>query len=82
MPYSYLKWTGDEPGVARIAAASRRRADEQSRLWLQADLKNATDEAQCSKEALQAVQEEVKKRDDVIAHQKALIDALHRLLEQ
>ena len=39
-------------------------------------------EAKCNKEALQALQEEIKKRDDVIAHQKALIDALHRLLEQ
>ena len=61
--------------MARIAAASRRRADEQSRLWLQEDFEK-------TKEALQALQEEVKKRDDVIAHQQALIDALHRLLEQ
>ena len=44
MPWSSLKWTGNEPGVANIAAESRRRMDEQSRIYLYGRLKDVEKE--------------------------------------
>ena len=37
MPWSGLKWSGNEPGVARIAAASRKLVDEQALLLKELD---------------------------------------------
>ena len=64
MPYSPFKWTGDEPGVANIVAASTKLADKQSRLWAQEDLKKAKDEAKCSQATMQSNIEDLHKQLD------------------
>jgi hypothetical protein len=44
MPWSSLKRTGNEPGVAKMAAESRRQMDEQSRIYLYGRLKDVEKE--------------------------------------
>ena len=61
MPWSSLKWTGNEREWAAIAAASRRRSDEQSRIWLQEDFRKVKDEAKCSQATMQSKIEDLQK---------------------
>ena len=82
MPWSGLKWTGNEPGVTRIKDMSNKLADEQLLNHLQQTVKDWEKQQQVQQEKIEDLMQEIKKRDEVISCQKKLIDSLHSLLRQ
>ena len=84
MPWSGLKWTGNEPGVTRIKDMSNKLADEQLQKLnhLQQTVKDWEKQQQVQQEKIEDLMQEIKKRDEVISCQKKLIDSLHSLLPQ
>ena len=81
MPWSGLKWTGNEPGVTRIKDMSNKLADEQLQQLnqLQQTVKDWEKQQQVQQEKIEYLMQEIKKRDEVISCQKKLIDSLHIL---
>ena len=84
MPWSGLKWTGNEPGVTRIKDMSNKLADEQLQKLnhLQQTVKDWEKQQQVQQERIEDLMKEIKKRDEVISCQKKLIDSLRSLLPQ
>ena len=82
MPWSGLKWTGNEPGASRIKDISNKLSDEQRLNHLQKTVKDWEKQQQVQQERIKDLMEEIKKRDEVISCQKKLIDSLHSLLRQ
>ena len=82
MPWSGLKWTGNEPGVTRIKDMSNKLADEQLLNHLQQTVKDWEKQQQVQQEKIEDLMQEIKKRDEVISCQKKLIDSLHNLLHK
>ena len=82
MPWSGLKWTGNEPGVTRIKAMSNKLADEQLLNHLQKTVKDWEKQQKVQNDRIEDLMNEIKKRDEVISCQKKLIDSLHSLLPQ
>jgi hypothetical protein len=76
MPWSSLKWTGDEPGVAKIAAESRRQMDEQSRIYLYGRLKDVEKELADKDNMIDELAQELN------GTQKLLKDAQEQLAEK
>jgi hypothetical protein len=76
MPWSSLKWTGDEPGVAKIAAESRRQMDEQSRIYLYGRLKDVEKELADKDNMIEELAQELN------GTQKLLKDSQEQLAEQ
>ena len=79
MPWSGLKWTGNEHGVTRIKNMSNKLADEQLLNHLQQTVKDWEKQQQVQQEKIEDLMQEIKKRDEVISCQKKLIDSLHIL---
>jgi DNA repair exonuclease SbcCD ATPase subunit len=76
MPWSSLKWTGDEPGVAKIAAESRRQMDEQSRIYLYGRLKDVEKELADKDKMIEELTQELN------GTQKLLKDAREQLADK
>ena len=81
MPWSGLKWTGNEPGASRIKDISNKLSDEQRLNHLQKTVKDWEKQQQVQQEMIEYLKE-IMKRDEVISCQKKLIDSLHSLLPQ
>ena len=83
MPWSGLKWTGNEPGVDRIKEISKNKlSDEQLLNHLQKTVKDWEKQQHAQQEHIEDLMNEIKMRDEVISCQKKLIDSLHSLLRQ
>ena len=82
MPWSGLKWTGNEPGVTRIKDMSNKLADEQLLLHLKRTVKDWEKQQKVQNDTIEDLKKEIKKRDEVISCQKKLIASLHSLLPQ
>ena len=76
MPWSALKWTGNEPGVANIAAESRQQMDEQSRIYLYGRLNDVEKELADKGNMIEELAQELN------GTQKLLKDAQEQLAEK
>ena len=76
MPWSALQWAGNELGVARIAALSKRLAVEQSQLSLQTSPMPSD-----TKERVQQLEKLFQIQQHVISSQKDCITAMQQWLQ-